>query len=265
MPQAQGDLWLANRRDYWRMVDQGGLQWSDGDRRRWLDEAQRFREREQWYSREKALIGDLEGFGDRAFSRIGEAMTQMALEGKDAWESLRNVGKAVLSELYQETFRFAVLNPLKNLLLGQNNPTLDDVFSHIGGVISGWFGGGSAAPVDAAGFNAFGIYHAGGVVGDGTAPTRGLPIGLLAGARRYHGGGWAGLEPDEVPAILQRGEAVLSRRQVATLAGDNRNSGAAPVTVVMNISTPDAAGFRMSQGQIATDALRAMERARRNL
>jgi hypothetical protein len=230
----------------------------------WLDEAQRFREREQWYAREKALIGDLEGFGDRAFSRIGEAMTQMALEGKDAWESLRNVGKAVLSELYQETFRFAVLNPLKNLLLGQNNPTLDDVFSHIGGVISGWFGGGSAV-ADARAFNAFGIYHAGGVVGDGTAPTRGLPIGLLAGARRYHGGGWAGLEPDEVPAILQRGEAVLSRRQVATLAGDNRNSGGAPVTVIMNISTPDAAGFRMSQGQIAADALRAMERARRNI
>jgi len=30
-----------------------------------------------------------------------------------------------------------------------------------------------------------------------------------------HSGGWAGLRPDEVPAILQRGERVLSRREVA--------------------------------------------------
>ena len=38
-----------------------------------------------------------------------------------------------------------------------------------------------------------------------------------------------------------------------------------PVNVVMNISTPDAGSFRYAQGQIAADAARAMERARRNL
>jgi len=38
-----------------------------------------------------------------------------------------------------------------------------------------------------------------------------------------------------------------------------------PVTVVMNITTPDTGGFRQSQGQIAADAARAIERARRNL
>jgi hypothetical protein len=31
-----------------------------------------------------------------------------------------------------------------------------------------------------------------------------------------HSGGWAGLRPDEVPAILQRGERVLSRAEVAS-------------------------------------------------
>ena len=30
-----------------------------------------------------------------------------------------------------------------------------------------------------------------------------------------HAGGWAGIKPDEVPAILQRGERVLSRREAA--------------------------------------------------
>jgi hypothetical protein len=38
-----------------------------------------------------------------------------------------------------------------------------------------------------------------------------------------------------------------------------------PVTVVMNISTPDTNAFRYAQGQIAADAARAIDRARRNL
>lgn len=35
---------------------------------------------------------------------------------------------------------------------------------------------------------------------------------LFGMAPRYHAGGIAGLGPDEVPAILQRGEEVLTRR-----------------------------------------------------
>ncbi len=73
----------------------------------------------------------------------------------------------------------------------------------------------------------------------------------------------AGLHADEVPAILQRGEMVLSGAQVAAV-GDARDNRL-PVTVVMNITTPDTDGFRQSQGQIAADAARAMQRARRNL
>lgn len=40
--------------------------------------------------------------------------------------------------------------------------------------------------------------------------------------------------------------------------------GTAPVTVVMNISTPDAAGFQRSQSQIAAQAMRALARGQRN-
>jgi hypothetical protein len=38
-----------------------------------------------------------------------------------------------------------------------------------------------------------------------------------------------------------------------------------PVSVTMNITTPDAPSFRQSQGQIAADMARSIERARRNL
>lgn len=67
-------------------------------------------------------------------------------------------------------------------------------------------------PLAGAGGLLAGVFHAGGMVG-GPAPSRMVPAMAFAGAPRMHDGGWAGLRPDEVPAILQRGERVLSRRE----------------------------------------------------
>ena len=105
------------------------------------------------------------------------------------------------------------------------------------------------------------VFHQGGLVG-GPAPQHLVPALAFTGAPRLHDGGMAGLRADEVPAILQRGEMVLSRTQVAAM-GSARDTQR-PVNVVMNITTPDAGSFRQSQGQIAADAARAMQRARRN-
>ena len=46
--------------------------------------------------------------------------------------------------------------------------------------------------------------------------------------------------------------------------GVQSSGGARPVTVVMNISTPDVAGFQRSQSQIAAQASRALARGQRN-
>lgn len=57
-----------------------------------------------------------------------------------------------------------------------------------------------------------GILHEGGVAGrDGYGHGRAVSPSAFAGARRYHRGGIAGLQPGEVPAILQRGEVVLPK------------------------------------------------------
>jgi phage-related minor tail protein len=40
--------------------------------------------------------------------------------------------------------------------------------------------------------------------------------------------------------------------------------GGRPINVVMNISTPDAAGFQRSQSQIAAQVSRALSRGQRN-
>jgi hypothetical protein len=112
-----------------------------------------------------------------------------------------------------------------------------------------------------------GLFHQGCVVGRDGAPSRTVDASLFLAAPRYHSGGIAGLAPDELPAILRRGEAVLTPQQMAALGSGmrERETRQAPVTVVMNIATPDTNGFRQSQGQIAADAARAIERARRNL
>lgn len=59
------------------------------------------------------------------------------------------------------------------------------------------------------------VFHSGGVVGMGGAHRTVNPA-MFFGAARYHTGGIAGLRPDEVPAILQKGEEVLT-------AGDPRH------------------------------------------
>jgi hypothetical protein len=74
---------------------------------------------------------------------------------------------------------------------------------------------------------------------------------LFATAPRYHSGGIAGLMPDEVPAILQRGETVLPK-----------NTKMGSPNIVMNISTPNAQSFMDSQGQIMSRLAGQMQRFR---
>ena len=71
-----------------------------------------------------------------------------------------------------------------------------------------------------------------GVSADGTGGRRALPPALFEGAPRYHAGGIAGLRPEEVPVILQRGEGVFTPAQMRAL-------GAPRVTVqIENRGTP---------------------------
>jgi hypothetical protein len=96
-------------------------------------------------------IQALESIGDRAFSRIGSAITQMAVEGQDAMVSLRNIGNAVVSELMQAFIELAAINPLKNALLGGDRATLSGVGGLIGELIGGAATGGTAPAIGAGG------------------------------------------------------------------------------------------------------------------
>lgn len=77
------------------------------------------------------------------------------------------------------------------------------LFGGFGSLFGG--GGSNFSPMTSAGA----IYHDGGIAGITAAPMRRIHSAYFENAPRYHNGGVAGLAPDEVPAILQRGERVI--------------------------------------------------------
>ena len=123
------------------------------------------------------------------------------------------------------------------------------ILGPLAGVLSGALGSGAVGQALA------GVFHEGGMVGAGGV-TRAVPAAAFLGAPRMHSGGWAGLAADEVPAILQRGERVLSRDEA-------RGYGQASVNVT--IQARDAQSFRQSRSQVAADIARAVQAGRRNL
>lgn len=115
------------------------------------------------------------------------------------------------------------------------------------------------------------IKHGGGVAGQADGRRRLVDPSVFTQAPRYHGGGVAGLGPDEVPAILQRGEAVFTPAQLRLLKetigarGDGRAGAAPAVNLTLNVASSDANGFRAAQGQILAEAGRLIQRhLRRN-
>lgn len=114
-------------------------------------------------------------------------------------------------------------------------------------------GSGSGAWVGAAASWIASFFHTGGVVGgsaDGGGRTASLPATVWTLAPRYHTGGVAGLAPDEVPAILRRGEEVLTE-------GDprhRRNGGGGGLTIGgIHVSISGAEGGSGEQATAAQD------------
>jgi lambda family phage tail tape measure protein len=136
--------------------------------------------------------------------------------------------RSILADLAVLSFKRAVLGPIASAL-------------------SGIFGSGTVAAA---------VSHAGGIVGL-SGHSRSVPATAFAGAPRMHSGGtvgmvgsWAGLRPDEVPTILQRGERVLNRREAA----DYGRGGSIGSGVTINI---DARGAQMGVAEQIDARLRA--------
>lgn len=86
-----------------------------------------------------------------------------------------------------------------------------------------------------------GMNHSGGLVGTHSSGTRVVDPSLFASAARYHTGGIVGLRPNEIPAVLERGEEVLTRSDPRHQlnGGGTPGGGGGGVTVVNAIDAAD--------------------------
>lgn len=164
---------------------------------------------------------------------IGDALVSAFEAGSDAVGEFVKTGKTDIRGLVVDMIaNFAKLSAQKY------------IFGPLAGVLSGALGG--------SGLVAAAIHHEGGMAGGGRG--RAVPAALFHGARRMHGGGIAGLAPDEIPAILRRGERVLNQQET-------RGYGQNGPTVIFNVK--DAESVRRSRSQLAADAARVLAMGRR--
>ena len=160
---------------------------------------------------------------------LRRAMKDLVVDGDSLSDALESLAKTMINTTFNSAMR----------------PVTD----HLGGLVSDGIGalvGGILPFADGAAFSQGKVtpFARGGVVSSPTHfPMRG-GLGLM---------GEAGPE-----AILP-----LARGQDGSLGVKTQGGGKSP-TVVMNVSTPDVAGFQRSRGQIAAQMSRMLARGNRN-
>ena len=195
-------------------------------------------------------LNDLEQAQNRlqaSTSKTADVARELGMTFASAFEdaivngkSLSDIAKSIERDLLRIGTRTLVTEPLAGAARGLFQSAASGLGDSGGGLLGSLFAS---------------IFHEGGIVGAG-GRSRAVPAALFAGAPRYHDGGWPGLRPDEVPAILQRGERVIPRGEAQR---------AASPTIVMNIQATDAASFRASQAAILAGLNRAMRRSQRSV
>ncbi|EJL57970.1 Prophage tail length tape measure protein [Rhizobium sp. CF122] len=164
---------------------------------------------------------------------------------KEAMRELQDISRDVLEGIVYDlrdgkSAADIFTNALGRIADRLTSSAFDAIFS--GGAIGGAAGkggifGGAIIP---------GILHDGGVAGqDGYGHGRAVSPSVFKGAKRYHNGGIAGLRPNEVPAILERGEKITPKG-VST-----GSSVSAPVSIAIDARGADADGLARVERQLA--------------
>ncbi|MCS0463000.1 MULTISPECIES: phage tail length tape measure family protein [Rhizobium] len=112
-----------------------------------------------------------------------------------------------------------------------------------------------------------GILHNGGIAGsDGYGHGRAFSPSVFKGAKRYHNGGIAGLRPNEVPAILERGERI-------TRKGDSGSNGSVSINYSPSYDNRGVDGERLARleqlqekdrREFSSRAISAVQKARKS-
>lgn len=148
----------------------------------------------------------------RAFRSMEDALVRFVTTGK---ANFRDLADSIISDLARIAIQRGITQPLADF---------------IGPLFSSF---------------AASLFHRGGIVGE-HASTRAAPAAAFLGAPRLHSGGI--LAPDEVPAILRRGEAVFTPGQLAAL-------GRVTVNVINNTPAQVRTQEREDRGERVIDVI----------
>jgi TP901 family phage tail tape measure protein len=206
--------------------------------------------------------------GTLPFQNLSSAIQDAGSKAQSAAASFQQVGPAVQQagqnagtaapQVSQAGFGLgSLVGPLAQLVpgLGQFSGIITQLLNSLtSGLGGGGGGGGGGGLFGFIGSLFGGIFHGGGVVGQGGTPAL-LPAGLFTHAPRYH----SGLKGNEFPAILQRGESVLTKdqsRQVnnslsAKSGGGTVRMGDTNIMVETKGSSGDAGADAMNAQMIA--------------
>jgi phage-related minor tail protein len=171
---------------------------------------------------------------------LSNSFSKGVVEGKRFEDILRSIGLRL-----SETLLKAAFKPVE---LGISN-LLNEGFKAVAGNLNPFGAAASAGASAGAPMQLLGSvrpFADGGIVGTPTYFGMGRNLGLM---------GEAGAE-----AILP-----LARGPDGKLGVSAGGAGARPVSVTINIATPDVEGFRRSEGQISAAMARAVSRGRRSL
>ena len=148
--------------------------------------------------------------GANAFQVLAEKAAEGKLSFGDFFATLQQGIGQFLIDIGKAIIKQAIFNALSGGTDG-------------GGGVGGWLSGIIGS-----------IFHSGGVVGS-AAPGRMVNPAVFSGAMRYHTGGVAGLKPNEVPVIAERGEEILTEDDPRHR---NNGGGSQPNIKVVNVLDP---------------------------
>jgi len=169
------------------------------------------RTKQEQYDDELARYFDLLNRGEistATFERAVESATQKLGDNAEqmsefAIQAARNIQTAFADFLF-DPFARGLSGMLRGFIDIIRRMIAEALAAQLGKYLFGTFGatpqGGGAATTGLIGGLLSGLtFHAGGVVGADDVPMRAMPAIAYSNAPRYHGGGIAGLAPDEVP------------------------------------------------------------------
>lgn len=170
-------------------------------------------------------------FSNSAVSAV-DRFAQAVANGEDVFRSLKDMFLSFAADFLRQIAQMI----LQQLIFNAVSRALGSLMP--GGISIGGGGANGFMPDPRHGIGGI-LFHKGGVVGVDGENRAALPD-WFHNATRYHTGGVAGLRPDELPAILQRGEEVLTADDPRHRANGGL-PGAGPVVNLKNVNVFDSA------------------------